>query len=329
MIKPDHQDTHQLNVLNLAINVQNKDKELPAVRNISFYLDKGECLCLVGESGCGKSLTALSIMGLLPTPPIKVAKGSIFFKGQNLLSLSPNQLRKIRGAEIGMVFQEPMTSLNPVFTVGYQIEETLIAHTDLPKSKRKEVVLDIMNQVGLPRPYDLYNSYPHELSGGLRQRVMIAMALVCNPSLLIADEPTTALDVTIQAQILNLLQELQQRKELSLLLITHNLGVVAQIAQRVLIMYAGQIVEEAEVEELFSNPLHPYTNGLIEAVPYGADKRRKRLNAIPGNVPSLDSLPSGCSFQDRCSHVMEICKKEMPALKKVEKSDRKVACHLY
>jgi len=328
MNSPGLQDNHLLNVRSLAIKIAHRKKEFTAVHGVSFSVKKGESLCLVGESGCGKSLTALAIMGLLPDPPIKISRGKILFKEQNLLNLSQEEMRHVRGSQIGMVFQEPMTSLNPVFTVGYQIEEALAAHISMSKRERKKAVLDIMAQVGLPRPSDLYNSYPHELSGGLRQRVMIAMALVCGPSLLIADEPTTALDVTIQAQILNLLQTLQEQKGLGLLLITHNLGVVAQIAHRVLIMYAGRIVEDAPVNELFEQPLHPYTIGLMESVPYGADRRKKRLNSIPGNVPALDAVPPGCAFQDRCPKVMEICKKVVPELKKV-RNGRLAACHLY
>ncbi len=328
MNEPGLQDAHLLEVRGLAINITTRKKVLAAVRSVAFHLDQGECLCLVGESGCGKSLTALAIMGLLPTPPIEISQGEIVFRKRNLLTLSQEEMCRVRGREIGMVFQEPMTSLNPVFTVGFQIEEALAAHKPLSKKERKEAVLDIMSQVGLPRPADLYGSYPHELSGGLRQRVMIAMALVCGPALLIADEPTTALDVTIQAQILGLLQTLQERKGLGLMLITHNLGVVAQIAHRVLIMYAGRIVEEAPVNELFELPLHPYTLGLMESVPYGADRQKKRLKSIPGNVPALDAVPPGCAFQDRCPRAMDVCRRVVPELKEVQ-GGRRAACHLY
>ncbi len=324
---PGLQDSHLLEVRDLAINIRAGKRKLTAVRGAGFHLDKGECLCLVGESGCGKSLTALAIMGLLPNPPIEISEGVILFKGQDLLKFSQEEMCDVRGRRISMVFQEPMTSLNPVFTVGDQIEEALAAHMSMPKKDRKEAVLKIMSQVGLPKPSETCRNYPHELSGGLRQRVMIAMALVCGPSLLIADEPTTALDVTIQAQILNLLQSLQEQKGLGLLLITHNLGVVAQIAHRVMIMYAGSIVEEAKVDDLFERPMHPYTIGLLESVPYGADKGCKRLNSIPGNVPALDAVPPGCAFQDRCPKVMEVCRKVTPELKRLLEG-RRVACHL-
>ena len=317
-----------LEVLDLNIVIDTEKGLLPAVEDLSFYINKGESLCLVGESGCGKSITALSILRLLQSPPLYLSKKSkILFNGLDLTKLSLARLRNIRGREISMIFQEPMTALNPVFTIGEQISETIISHNILEKDRVKGYVLELMQQVGIPEPETRYNAYPHELSGGLRQRALIAMALSCNPKLLIADEPTTALDVTIQAQILALLKKLQQEKELSLLFITHNLGVVAQIAQRVMVMYLGKIVEEATVEEIFRNPLHPYTKGLMASVPYGDVIKTGKLKPIKGSVPPVGAKISGCNFHPRCPFAKDICKKSFPHLTEVSKNHR-VYCHI-
>ena len=301
---------------------------VPLVRDISFSIDKGESVCLVGESGCGKSITSLSIMGLLPHSMFNIAAGDIIFRGRSIRS--EEAARKVRGSRIGMVFQEPMTALNPVFTIGFQIEEAVRLHlSHLTGHEIVQRVNMLLEQVGMPDPAAAAAAYPHQLSGGLRQRAMIAMALSCDPDLLIADEPTTALDVTIQAQILDLLAALQAERGLGLLLVTHNLGVVAQIAHKVLIMYAGRIVEEAPVGDIFHKPLHPYTRGLLASVPYSASgMKTKRLKSIPGSVPPLDALPAGCAFQDRCESVMEICRKEVPDFRPVSEGSR-VACHIY
>lgn len=317
-----------LSVKDLKIDIIKKNGSVPLVRGLSFSVIKGESLCIVGESGCGKSVTALSILGLLPTPPFRLRDGSIIFKDKELTRLTSQDYQIIRGRMISMVFQEPMTALNPVFTIGEQIDEAISTHMDINRTERKQRIINLLSQVGVPEPEKRMNSYPHQLSGGLRQRAMIAMALSCDPELLIADEPTTALDVTIQAQILNLLKKLQKKYSLSLLLITHNLGVVAQVAKKVLIMYAGKIVEKADVKELFANPLHPYTKGLMASIPYATNVGLKRLLSIKGNVPPLDSIPPGCAFHDRCPSVMEICRHEIPRERLVGEN-RFVACHLY
>ncbi len=301
---------------------------MPLVREVSFHLDAGESLCLVGESGCGKSITALSVMGLLTPTLFRIAKGDILFRGRSIVS--ENEVRKVRGSGIGMVFQEPMTALNPVFTIGFQIAEAIRIHMkDLSEKDVNGRVRMLLSLVGMPDPEGAASSYPHQLSGGLRQRAIIAMALSCDPDLLIADEPTTALDVTIQAQILELIAGLQEERGLGLLMITHNLGVVAQIARRVLIMYAGRIVEEALVHDIFKNPLHPYTEGLLASVPYtAATASERRLHSIPGSVPPLDRLPKGCAFQERCQRSEARCSSEVPELRRVD-GVRRVACHLY
>ncbi len=319
-----------LSIRGLDVAIQTPRGRVAAIQGLDLDLYKGESLCLVGESGCGKSLTALSILGLLPDPPISISSGSILFDGRDLVRMDSRSLRDIRGQRISMVFQEPIAALNPVFTIGDQISEAIFAHNEsgISKEQVKRQVLDLLDQTGIPEPAKRFFSYPHQLSGGLCQRAMIAMALACDPDVLIADEPTTALDVTIQAQILDLLEELRTRRGLSLLLITHNLAVVAQVAQRVAIMYAGRLVEEAPVKELFECPMHPYTRGLMASVPSGLPDGTKRLSSIPGVVPSLGSLPPGCVFHTRCSRVMDVCKQKTPKLK--ECSDRhKVACHLF
>jgi len=294
-----------------------------AVDGVSYQLAKGEPLGVVGESGCGKSVTALSILRLIPVPPGKVVGGEILFKGENLLNLSEDEMRKIRGNRISMIFQEPMTSLNPVFTVGNQIQETLKLHQGLSKKESLEKAVEMLKLVNIPTPERCVERYPHELSGGMRQRVMIAMALACNPEILIADEPTTALDVTIQAQILDLMIKLKEELGMAIILITHNLGVIAEMVRRVLVMYAGKIVEEAKTKTIFENPQHPYTMGLLKSIPRLGDKIRLgkiRLNEIPGVVPSLYELPPGCKFSTRCPLVMDICRGKEPPLQEIEES---------
>lgn len=297
-----------------------------AVDGISFKIDKGETFGLVGESGCGKSVTALSIMRLIPNPPGKIVEGEIYFEGQDLLALDGREMREIRGKKISMIFQEPMTSLDPVFTIGHEIMEAIQLHQGLEKDEAKERAIEALRIVGMPDSERRINSYPHELSGGMRQRAMIAMALSCNPGLLIADEPTTALDVTIQAQILGLINELKEKLDMSIMLITHNLGVIAEMCDSVAVMYAGHIVEYASVEALFRNPLHPYTKGLHRAIPR-LDVETKRLEIIKGLVPNLSDTPSGCPFHPRCDFCSEKCIKEMPKLLEVE-DHHQVRCHL-
>jgi oligopeptide/dipeptide ABC transporter ATP-binding protein len=270
-----------------------------AVDGVSWSLQKGKVLALVGESGCGKSVTALSIMRLIASPPGRIVGGQILFAGRDLVKVPESQMRAIRGNDIAMIFQEPMTSLNPVYTIGYQIVEAVELHQNLRGKAAWDLAIDMLRQVGIPAPERRVREYPHQLSGGMRQRAMIAMALSCNPSLLIADEPTTALDVTIQAQILDLLRRLQQERHMSVLLITHDLGVVAQVADEVCVMYASHIVERANVRELFANPLHPYTQGLFKSIPR-LGQMKERLDVIPGNVPNPLHLPAGCKFWPRC-----------------------------
>jgi peptide/nickel transport system ATP-binding protein/oligopeptide transport system ATP-binding protein len=300
-----------------------------AVDGVDISLNEGETLGLVGESGCGKTVTALSIMRLIPEQIGRIVEGSIFFDGIDLAKATESEMRKIRGNQISMIFQEPMTSLNPVFKVGFQIAEAIQIHQDVSAKESWERSVEMLRMVGIPSPESRINEYPHQMSGGMRQRVMIAMALSCRPKLMIADEPTTALDVTIQAQILDLINRLKEKVGSSILLITHNLGVVAEVTQYVGVMYAGHIVEYADVIHLFKNPKHPYTIGLFQSIPKkkGAQKR-ERLQAIPGLVPDLLELPVGCKFQDRCSHVFQKCKEEPPSLMEMEPGHR-VRCWLY
>lgn len=301
-----------------------------AVDGVSFDIYKGEVLGIVGESGSGKSVTALSLMKLIPDPPGHIMDGSIMHNGVDILKLSYEEMYKIRGKEIAMIFQEPMTSLNPVFKVGMQIAETLMTHEGLSEKQAHERAIDMLRLVGIPDPEKRINDYPHQFSGGMRQRVMIAIALSCNPSLLIADEPTTALDVTIQAQILELMLELKEkRKDAAILLITHDLAVVAEMCQRVIVMYGGKIQEVADVKELFDHPLHPYTRGLMGSIPRPEDvnKRHERLMAIPGNVPSIMNLPKGCKFCTRCALKIDKCETEEPQLVEM-KPNHFVRCHI-
>jgi peptide/nickel transport system ATP-binding protein len=299
-----------------------RDGVVRAVDGVSFHVIPGETLAIVGESGCGKSVTALSILRLIPSPPGRIVSGAIRFAGRDLLGLSEAEMRQVRGNEISMIFQEPMTSLNPVLTIGRQIAETLTLHQGLDHRAALDRAADMLRLVHIPEGQRRLTEYPHQLSGGMRQRVMIAMALACNPKLLIADEPTTALDVTIQAQILDLMRELKQKIDAAIVLITHDLGVVAEMAQRVVVMYAGRKAEEAPVGRLFRRPLHPYTKGLLASVPrLGASldhERAPRLAEIAGTVPSLREPIPGCPFETRCAFATDICRREMPAFDEKE-----------
>jgi len=309
-----------------------EDGVVRAVDGVSFSIDRQMALGIVGESGCGKSQTALSIMGLVPMPPGKIVHGQVIYhrngKPQDLTRLDPKgkEYRSIRGNEIAMIFQEPMTSLNPVYTIGNQIIEAITLHQKKSKREARHLAIEMLRQVGVPLPEQRVDEYPHQLSGGMRQRAMIAMALSCNPHLLIADEPTTALDVTIQAQILELIKKLQSEYHMSLMIITHNLGVIAETADDVVVMYMGKVVEHAPVDAIFHNPKHPYTQGLMESIP-ALTKKKERLKPIKGVVPDPYNLPKGCPFQTRCPYVMEACK-EMPPLEETEPG-HKVACWLY
>jgi len=310
-----------------------EDGVVKAVDGVSFAIEPERTLGVVGESGCGKSVTALSIMGLVPMPPGKITAGEILFHRNGrpirLTSLNPKgrEYRSIRGKEIAMIFQEPMTSLNPVFTIGYQIMEAIRLHQKASKKEARTRAIEVLRQVGIPLPEQRVDEYPHQLSGGMRQRAMIAMALSCNPSLLIADEPTTALDVTIQAQVLDLMRDIQQKFRTSIMFITHNLGVVAEMCQDVVVMYLGKVVEQAPVGPLFHTPKHPYTQGLLHSIPSLATKKQ-RLEPITGVVPDPLDAPPGCPFNPRCPHVMEVCTKEMPPLISVG-PEHKAACWLY
>ncbi len=302
-----------LEVRNLTTAFQTAHGEITAVENVTFNLNEGEILGIVGESGSGKSVTALTIMGLLPQPPARVAGGTVWFAGQELTALSDARMQRIRGPGIAMVFQEPMTSLNPVFTIGEQIMETIRAHERLPQRAIYARAIEMLEKVGIPSAARRMTDYPHQLSGGQRQRVMIAIALACNPKLLIADEPTTALDVTIQAQILDLLLDLRDELGMAIMIITHNMGVIAETADRVLVMYAGRVVEEAPVARVFDRPLHPYTQGLLECVPSLTDET-ERLVAIPGTLPDPSRRPRGCRFAVRCRYAMPACTAALPDL---------------
>jgi len=305
-----------LEVSGLQTYFYTRDGIVRAVEDVSFHVDRGETLAIVGESGCGKSMTALSIMRLIPEPPGRIVGGEIRLDGTDLMGLSEAQMRDVRGNDISMIFQEPMTSLNPVMRIGKQISEALILHQDMSKSQAMARSVEMLRLVRIPEPERRVKEFPHQLSGGMRQRVMIAMALACNPKVLIADEPTTALDVTIQAQILDLIVKLKEELSTGVVLITHDLGVVAETADRVIVMYAGRKVEEAEVGPLFANPRHPYTRGLLGSVPrldiIVGEERGERLEEIPGIVPALHSLPDGCAFAPRCPHATDQCRAERP-----------------
>ncbi len=316
-----------LEVKNLKTFFFTEEGVVKAVNDVSFEVDEGQTLGLVGESGCGKSVTSLSIMKLIPTPPGKIISGQILFNGEDIVNISEKDMHQIRGNKIAMIFQEPMTALNPVFTVGHQISEVFTLHQKISKREAKDITIELLKTVGIPEPEKRFHQYPFELSGGMRQRVMIAMALTCNPKLLIADEPTTALDVTIQAQILELIKEMQKKFNSAVILITHDLAVIAETVDYVAVMYAGVIVEKTEVKRLFKNPMHPYTIGLLNSIPI-LGQRGKELQEIPGRVPNLIDLPKGCYFADRCNRRMQICTQQEVELKEVEPGHF-VRCFLY
>ena len=313
-----------LSVKDLQTHFQTPDGIARAVDGVSFRVYPGETLGIVGESGCGKSVTALSVMRLIPMPPGEIAGGSIWFEGRNLLDIPLGQMRKIRGNRISMIFQEPMTSLNPVFTIGYQLSKVFMLHQHLSKKQARQRAVAMLEACEIPEAAGIMQAYPHQLSGGMRQRVMIAMALGCNPALLIADEPTTALDVTIQAQILDLMARLKEKLGMATILITHDLGIVAQIAQRVMVMYAGEKVEEADVVSLFETPLHPYTLALLASLPVPG-RRQKFLKEIKGTVPPPYREVAGCKFADRCPEAYDRCRRRKPPLRSRDKKHR-VAC---
>jgi peptide/nickel transport system ATP-binding protein/oligopeptide transport system ATP-binding protein len=318
-----------LEIRNLKTYFEVRRSVLKAVDDVSLSIETGKTLGLVGESGCGKSVTAASIMGLVPMPPGKIAGGEILFEGVNLLKLPESRMKKIRGNRISMIFQEPMTSLNPVFTVGNQVAEVIRLHQGLSRRETRDKVIEVFHLVGIPAAKLRITDYPHQMSGGMRQRVVIAMALACNPKLMIADEPTTALDVTIQAQILDLMNKLKEEAGASILFITHDLGVIAEMAQNVAVMYAGKVMEEADVDTLFSEPKHPYTVGLMGSIPVlGREKKRRRLSTIPGVVPSLFKLSEGCLFNERCTEVREECRRIEPPIINLG-NGHMVRCHNY
>ncbi len=314
-----------LELKNLEIDLFTRDGRLRAVDGLSFSVEAGETLAIIGESGCGKSLTALAIMGLLPDPPARIVGGEVLLGKRDLAGASDREMQQLRGKEISMIFQDPMTSLNPVLTIGRQLMEVIRRHEPISSARARERALDLLQRVRIPDPERRFDDYPHQLSGGMNQRVMIAMAIACKPKLLIADEPTTALDVTIQAQILELMRELQRDFGMALIIITHDLGVVAEVADRVMVMYAGRKVEEAAVDAIFEAPLHPYMRGLLGATPSATPLRGGRLVEIPGVVPALGSLPTGCAFMNRCPDVFDHCRAARPELT-VPAEGRQVAC---
>ena len=318
--------SHLLEVDNLKTTFTSDRGIVTAVDGVRFYVDRGEILGIVGESGCGKSVTSQSIMRLYDEKKLAKYSGEIRLEGKNILDLSETEMQHIRGNEISMIFQDSLSALNPVFTVGEQIVETICIHQGIDKKEAREKAVELLQMTGIPAPQDRVNCYPHELSGGMRQRVMIAMALACQPKLLIADEPTTALDVTIQAQILELLLRLNEQLNMGVMMITHDLGVVAQICKRVVVMYLGQIVEEGPVEEIFDHPGHPYTRGLMASIPKMNSSREKPLYMIPGTVPSLNEVGEGCRFCKRCAYADKKCCKEMPRLHEVSEKHQ-VRCH--
>jgi len=318
-----------LEIKGLKTHFSTDDGILQAVDGVDISINRGETLCVVGESGCGKTVTAMSILKLIAMPPGRIAAGQIIFEGRDLVPLTSNQLDEIRAKEIGFIFQEPMTSLNPVLTVGEQIAESLRRHENVTRKQALERTIEMLKLVQIPNAEGRVHNYPHQFSGGMRQRVMIAMALACKPKLIIADEPTTALDVTIQAQILDLLQDMKERFGMAVMLITHAMGVVAETAQRVVVMYAGKVVEEADVDDLFGHPGHPYTQGLIRSIPrIDLDSEHKtRLEAIGGSVPILINPPVGCRFAPRCKFAMNVCTEKEPLLREIAPGHR-MACHL-
>ncbi|WP_447469036.1 ABC transporter ATP-binding protein [Vibrio harveyi] len=313
-----------LKVQELAVEFKTDKGTVTAIDKISFEVLPGETVALVGESGCGKSVSSLSIMGLIPNPPGKIAHGSIQYRGQELVGLDEKAYRKLRGNEISMIFQEPMTALNPVLKLKTQMVDVIRNHTKLNKAQAKDKAIEMLRIVGIPSPGKRINEYPHQLSGGMRQRVMIAMALSCNPSLLLADEPTTALDVTIQAQVMREIVRLQKEFHMAVVLVTHDLGVVAESCERVVVMYCGQIVEQGKVTDIFASPKHPYTKGLLESIPVVRDKKLSRLPTIEGMVPDLFHLPKGCRFVDRCERASQQCNQASPSL---TTGEHQVACY--
>ena len=319
-------DTPLLKVEQLATEFTTEQGIARALDDISFELNPGETLGIVGESGCGKSVTSLSIMRLLPKPAGRIVGGQVFFKDKELTNLPADDMHYIRGNRIAMIFQEPMTALNPVYRIGRQLGETFALHNpQMNKQEIKQASIEILEKVGIPAPEQRLKEYPHQLSGGMRQRVMIAIALSCKPDILIADEPTTALDVTIQAQILQLMKDLQQETGMAIMFITHDLGVIAELCDKAVVMYAGRIIEQAEINDLFDHPRHPYTHGLLKAIPRLENPMKETLSTIPGMVPSLFQLPTGCRFQNRCEHVIDICREQVPQLEE-EQNGHLVRC---
>lgn len=316
-----------LRINNLKTYFYTEEGTVPAVDGLDLELDEGETLAVVGESGCGKSVTSLSILRLIPNPPGEIISGEILYNNEDLLKKTEKEMRKIRGNDISMIFQEPMTSLNPVFTVGHQIMETLKFHQGLNKKQARERAIEMIRLVGIPTPEKVVDYFPHQMSGGMRQRIMIAIALACNPKILIADEPTTALDVTIQAQIIRLISDLKKKTNTAIILITHDLGIVAQIAENVMVMYAGEAVEYADVKSIYREPMHPYTIGLLKSIPKMTEDRDKLYN-IKGTIPSPKNYPKGCRFAPRCENVMDICMNEKPNLIQLD-NGRKIRCWKY
>jgi len=314
-----------LQIKDLQVQFQTIEGTVHAVNGISYDLDKGQTLGIVGESGCGKSVSVLSVMGLIPEPPGEITKGEVIYRGKDLLKMDKKEIRKIRGKEIAMVFQDPMTSLNPVLTIGRQLSEAQILHLKISKEEATSRSIELLNIVGIPKPEERLGEYPHQFSGGMRQRVMIAMALSCQPSILIADEPTTALDVTIQAQIVELTKKLRDQMDMAVIWITHDLAVIAELADRIIVMYAGFIVEETDIFQLFENPLHPYTLSLLKSIPRVDKRIDERLATISGYPPNNLIMPPGCSFAPRCSHHIDRCWVEVPKLKNVG-SNHQIAC---
>lgn len=312
-----------LKVKDLAVEFKTDKGTVRAINEISFEVFPNETLGIVGESGCGKSVSSLAVLGLIPSPPGEIVGGSIKFKGRELVGLSESDYRKIRGKDISMIFQEPLTALNPVLRVGKQMKDVLMRHQDLDDKEARKRAIEFLEAVGIPAPEKRIDEFPHQLSGGMRQRVMIAMALSCNPSLLLADEPTTALDVTTQAQVMSEINSLQKKFDTAVVLVTHDLGVIAETCQRVIVMYCGEIVEVGPVKDIFENPQHPYTQGLLRSIPVVRDKKISRLPTIDGTVPDLLNLPSGCRFSNRCSKVMDVCSQKSP---KLEGQQHQAAC---
>lgn len=328
MLNKNQNDPPLLSLQDLHVTFDTFAGTIHAVRGVSFDLYRGETVAIVGESGCGKSVTAQTILQLIPRPPGNIRSGKILFEGKDLVHLSESEMREIRGKEIGMIFQDPMTSLNPTLTVGYQIQEVLIKHNQASRKEAKEQAKHLLEMVGIPDASSRLNQYPHEFSGGMRQRVMIAIGLACSPKLLIADEPTTALDVTIQAQILDLMNRIQEQTQTSIILITHDLGVVAGMADRVIVMYGGQVVESGDVEQIFYRPSHPYTKSLLAAMPKANLGGNAKLQPIEGTPPDLAHPPEGCSFCSRCSYAMRVCREYSPALFQLEE-EQKSRCFLH